>query len=116
VRNDPLTYPRIQKHVSDEEKKRIRESYVRQLLEGFPMHYKNGRAAKNGDKVFVVPSFGPPYVGILYDAVAGNDHCNGRVAPILPNDPCPNLKEALHLDDAMKALPASVPDSTSAPA
>jgi len=75
------------------------------------MHYKNGREAKNGDKVMVIPSYGPPYVGILYDAVAGNDFCNGRVAPIKPTDPMPNLKEVLHLDDVLGALPAEVPST-----
>lgn len=76
------------------------------------MHYKNGREAKNGDKVVLIPQFGSPIIGILYDATAGNDHCNGRIAPISTNDPCPNLKECLHLDDVLKALPAEVPDSS----
>ena len=71
------------------------------------MHFKNGREAKNGDKVVLIPSFGPPMIGVLYDAVAGNDYCNGRIAPINPAaDPSPNLKECLHLDDVLKALPA----------
>lgn len=76
------------------------------------MHYKNGREAKNGDMVVLFPSFGRPVVGILYDAVAGNDFCNGRIAPVCTTDPCPNLKECLHLEDVLKALPAAVPDST----
>lgn len=76
------------------------------------MHYKNGREAKNGDKVVLIPSYGAPVVGILYDAIAGNDFCNGKLAPIKPGDPCPNLKECLHLDDVLKALPAEVPDSS----
>lgn len=63
------------------------------------MHYANGREAKNGDKVLVVPSYGNPYIGILYDAQPGNDYCNGKVAPIQPNDPMPNLKEVLHIED-----------------
>jgi hypothetical protein len=67
------------------------------------MHYKNGREAKNGDKVIVFQSYGAPYAGILYDAVAGNDYCNGKVAMASPCDPCPNLKECLHVDDATKA-------------
>jgi hypothetical protein len=50
------------------------------------MHYKNGRPAKNGDKVIAFPGYGPPAIGILYDAVAGNDACNGRIAVIAPND------------------------------
>jgi len=44
---------------------------------------------------------GNAVVGILYDAIAGNDHCNGKLAPTSPNDPCPNLKECLHLDDVL---------------
>lgn len=68
------------------------------------MHYKNGRVAQNGDKVMLIPNYGPPIVGILYDAAAGNDYCNGRIAPIAPSDPCPNLKECLHIEDVLKAL------------
>ena len=73
------------------------------------MHYKNEREARNGDKVVFFPSYGqtPPIVGILYDAVAGNDFCNGRLAPTRPNDPCPNLKECLHLDDVLAAVNAA---------
>jgi hypothetical protein len=84
------------------------------------MHYKNGREARNGDKVVLVPSYGAPVIGILYDAQAGNDFCNGKIAPIAPNDPCPNLKECLHLDDVLAvaadprtAAPESVSSSTS---
>jgi hypothetical protein len=67
------------------------------------MHYKNGREAKNGDKVVLLSPWSN-VIGILYDATAGNDHCNGKLAPISPNDPCPNLKECLHLDDVKAAL------------
>ncbi len=74
------------------------------------MHYKNGREAKNGDKVILVsPYGGTPLAGILYDAVAGNDTCNGRIAATSPSDPMPNLAECLHADDVLKA---TVPDST----
>jgi hypothetical protein len=73
------------------------------------MHYKNGRPAKNGDKVIVTPSYGPPFAGILYDAVPGNDTCNGRVAITHGSDAMPNLKECLHADD-VKA--ATIPDSS----
>lgn len=73
------------------------------------MHYKNGREAKNGDKVILIPSYGGPIAGILYDAVAGNDYCNGKIAITTSSDPTPNLKECLHADDVAKA---SIPDST----
>ncbi len=68
------------------------------------MHYRNGREAKNGDKVVLFSSYRGPVIGILYDAVAGNDHCNGFIAVIGPNDPCPDLKECLHLDDVKAAV------------
>jgi hypothetical protein len=76
------------------------------------MHYKNGRIAANGDKVVLLPSWGNPVVGILYDATAGNDYCNGKLAPVSPQDPCPNLNECLHLEDVLAALPKAVPDSS----
>lgn len=68
------------------------------------MHYKNGREAHNGDKVILLPSYGAPMLGILYDATAGNDFCNGRIAAIAANDPMPNLAECLHFDDVKSAL------------
>ena len=67
------------------------------------MHYKNGREAKNGDKVLLIGGYAS-VIGVLYDAIAGNDHCNGKIAPISPSDPCPDLKECLHLDDAKELL------------
>lgn len=68
------------------------------------MHYKNGRPAKNGDKVVLIPGYGPPVVGILYDAQPGNDYCNGNIAPISSSDPVANLKECMHLEDALALL------------
>ncbi len=52
----------------------------------------------------VLEGYHAPTLGILYDAVAGNDDCNGKLAVIRGNDPCPNLKECLHLDDVVVAL------------
>lgn len=79
------------------------------------MHYKNGREAKNGDKVVLLPSYGPPQIGILYDAVAGNDHCNGKLARMHSSDAMPNLKECLHLDDVLAMIPPDVPDTSKVP-
>jgi hypothetical protein len=69
------------------------------------MHYKNGREAKNGDKVVMAQTFvgSTPVAGILYDAVAGNDTCNGRIAITTQNDPYANLKECLHVEDVAAA-------------
>lgn len=83
------------------------------------MHYKNGRPAKNGDKIVLLSEYpkdangksvAAPVSGILYDAVAGNDSCNGRIALVKPTDACPNLKDCLHLDDFLAGMPASFMD------
>lgn len=78
------------------------------------MHYKNGRPANNGDKVMYVgnPQWGTqrPVAGVLYDATAGNDTCNGMLAPFSGGAHiCPNLAECLHLDDALALLNAPAP-------
>ena len=79
------------------------------------MHYKNGREARNGDKIVLISPWGGTMIGILYDAKAGNDFCNGKIALISPSDPMPNLNECYHLDDVLKALPAIIPDATKEP-
>lgn len=69
------------------------------------MHYRNGREAKNGDKVISLAGYGSGpvninAVGILYDAVPGNDFCNGSIAPMLGGmaiAAC--LCDCLHYDD-----------------
>lgn len=68
------------------------------------MHYRNGREAKNGDKVVQLSMDGAKVVGagILYDAVAGNDYCNGMIAPINCGGAC--LVDCLHADDLAALL------------
>jgi hypothetical protein len=68
------------------------------------MHYKNGREAKNGDKVLFLNQWGRPALGILYDATPGNNDCNGYLAQLSGNDPCADLKNCLHADDVQAAL------------
>ena len=81
------------------------------------MHYKNGREAHNGDRVILFSYDGKTVLaaGILYDAVAGNDCCNGKIAVTAPNDPMPNLKEVLHADDVVAAVTSSTPQFSSSP-
>lgn len=46
------------------------------------MHYRNGREAKNGDKIASFGNSGGSNieaVGVLINAVPGNDHCNGQI-------------------------------------
>jgi hypothetical protein len=67
------------------------------------MHYRNGREAKNGDHL-VQLSFDRKILGtgILYNAVAGNDYCNGSVAPVTQVGAC--LVDCLHADDIAAML------------
>lgn len=49
------------------------------------MHYRNGREAKNGDRIVSLAGYGSGPVrinaiGILFDAKPGNSHCNGAIA------------------------------------
>lgn len=79
------------------------------------MHYKNGREAKNGDTIIHLGAWPKPVVGILHDATAGNNTCNGSLAVLQPGVVTPNLAECLHIDDVRAALAGTVPD-TSKPA
>ena len=72
------------------------------------MHYRNGREAKNGDKIVQIGGYGTTAqvvaVGVLYDAVPGNDFCNGSMAPV--QNPVTNacLCDCLHVDDLAAIL------------
>jgi len=76
------------------------------------MHYKNGREAKNGDKVVMIDN-GNPVCGILHSATAGNDSYNGSIRQVAGGDHYANLSQCLHIDDIAKAV---IPDSTQEPA
>lgn len=71
------------------------------------MHYRNGREAKNGDKVVKIGGYGTSAeivaFGVLHSAVAGNDYCNGSIAPLL-TDTGACLCDMLHVDDLAAIL------------
>ena len=47
------------------------------------MHYRNGREAKNGDKIVKLDEKGGVVAfGVLHSATPGNDYCNGYIATI----------------------------------
>lgn len=70
------------------------------------MHYRNGREAKNGDKIVSLGFDGGKIVafGALYDAVPGNDFCNGGIAPILTGTSSACLCDCLHVDDVAELI------------
>jgi hypothetical protein len=67
------------------------------------MHYRNGREAKNGDKIVQIGGYGTSAevvaVGVLYGATPGNDHCNGQIAPIQQVGTSACLCDCIHVDD-----------------
>jgi hypothetical protein len=70
------------------------------------MHYRNGREAKNGDKILQL-NYGDGQivaVGVLHSAVPGNDFCNGSIAPIQNANHGACLADCLHLDDLAELL------------
>jgi hypothetical protein len=70
------------------------------------MHYRNGREAKNGDKIvfFGYDAAKISAVGVLHDAVPGNDFCNGSIAPISTTVTGACLCDCLHVDDLAALL------------
>lgn len=71
------------------------------------MHYRNGREAKNGDKVIQLNMSGDCQIlqlGVLYDAKPGNDYCNGQIAPIQNAVASACMCDCLHVDDVVALL------------
>lgn len=72
------------------------------------MHYRNGREAKNGDRIVQIGGYGHGThfnaVGVLYDAKPGSDHCNGSIAPIQSTVTSACLCDCLHADDLAALL------------
>lgn len=70
------------------------------------MHYRNGREAKNGDRVIQLSYEGGKVmaVGILYDAKPGDDYCNGCLAPVNGPGLGACLVDCIHADDLAALL------------
>lgn len=70
------------------------------------MHYRNGREAKNGDKIVQLDMDGskPAAIGVLFDATHGNDYCNGTIAPTQSTNTAACLCDCLHVDDLAAIL------------
>lgn len=70
------------------------------------MHYRNGREAKNGDKVVQLNSSTGKIeaFGVLHSAVAGNDYCNGNIAVIQNPQQMACMCDCLHVDDVDELL------------
>lgn len=70
------------------------------------MHYRNGREAKNGDKIVKLDLEKGEIVsvGVLHSATPGNDYCNGMIAPIQSPVEGACMVDCLHIDDVAEVL------------
>ncbi len=69
------------------------------------MHYRNGREAKNGDKVVSIGNNGEIIgLGVLHSATPGNDYCNGGIAPLHTEPIGACMCDCLHIDDVAAML------------
>lgn len=68
------------------------------------MHYRNGREAKNGDKIVQLDGAKVVAFGVLHSAVPGNDYCNGNIAVIQPATDFACICDCLHIDDVADVL------------
>lgn len=69
------------------------------------MHYRNGREAKNGDLIIQIGFDGKLNAfGVLHSATAGNDYCNGMIAPVQPTNSGACMCDCIHVDDLMALL------------
>jgi hypothetical protein len=70
------------------------------------MHYRNGREAKNGDKIVQLDgNGGVTAFGISAQcATPGNDYCNGNIATIQAANSYACLCDCLHADDVAAIL------------
>lgn len=72
------------------------------------MHYRNGREAKNGDKVVQLEGGAVVACGTLQNATPGNDYCNGEIvhfradAGHIKVGAC--MCDCLHIDDVAVIL------------
>ena len=68
------------------------------------MHYRNGREAKNGDKIVKLAGGKVVAFGVLHSATPGNDYCNGNIAVIQPANDYACMCDCLHVDDVGEVL------------
>jgi hypothetical protein len=72
------------------------------------MHYRNGREAKNGDKIVRLNSSSGKIeaFGVLHSATPGNDYCNGNIAVVQSAQEYACMCDCVHVDDVADILAA----------
>jgi hypothetical protein len=68
------------------------------------MHYRNGREAKNGDRVVKLEGAKIVSFGVLHSATPGNNYCNGNIAVVQSATDYACMCDCLHVDDVASLL------------
>lgn len=68
------------------------------------MHYRNGREAKNGDRIVRLSGGVIEAFGVLQNATPGNDYCNGEIVDNKGFETYACLCDCLHIDDLAELL------------
>jgi hypothetical protein len=68
------------------------------------VHYRNGREAKNGDKIVRLEGGKVVAFGVLHSAVPGNDYCNGGIAVVQSPSEYACMVDCIHVDDLAEVL------------
>lgn len=92
---------------TDEENLAGNEAIDRIVLEAqrrLKMHYRNGREAKNGDKIVKLEGGKVVSFGVLHSATPGNDYCNGNIAVVQSANDYACMCDCLHVDDLAALL------------
>lgn len=68
------------------------------------MHFRNGREAKNGDKLVKLEGGKIVSFGVLHSVTPGNDYCNGSIAVVQSTTDGACMCDCLHIDDVAEIL------------
>lgn len=68
------------------------------------MHYRNGKEAKNGDKIVKLEGGKIVSFGVLHGATPGNDYCNGNIAIVQSTTDFACLCDCITVDDLAEIL------------
>jgi hypothetical protein len=85
-------------------------AHAKKILDGLrdskdtKMHYRNGREAKNGDKIVKLEGGKVVAFGVLHSAMPGNDYCNGNIAVVQSANDYACMVDCLHVDDLAEIL------------
>ncbi len=68
------------------------------------MHYRNGKEAKNGDKIVKLEGGKIVAFGVLHSATPGNDYCNGNIAVVQTTNDYACMVDCLTVEDLAEIL------------